>query len=148
MGQEERDRRYREFLQGKRQKKLWFEIKLQICKHCIPSCHIKTATLDFKQVKFLNIIWDGCQKDWNDLNTRQRQIFRANKTGTQRLSDISNYDKSFCELGISLWPLFFKVGWGEKKKNRKKTDQSLESGSGYAHHMATQKYTCFEHTQH
>lgn len=31
-------------------------------------------------------------------------------------------------------------GWGEEKeKNRKKTDQSLQSGPSYTHHMATQK---------
>lgn len=66
MGQEEAEDT--EFLQGEylseaeTTKKLWFEIKFQICKHCIPSCHIKTATRDFNQVKFLNALWDGCQK--------------------------------------------------------------------------------------
>lgn len=79
------------------------------------------------------------KKDWNDLNARQSQIFRTNKTGIQRLSNIPNYDKPSRELGISLWSLFFKVGWREKKKNRNKTDQNLQSGSSYAHHMATQK---------
>lgn len=137
----DRDWRHREFLQGEylseaeSTKNLWFEIKFQIYKHCTPSCHIKTATIDFKQVKFLNVIWDGRQKDWNDLNSSQSQISRTNKTGIQKLSNIPNYDKSFCELGKSWWSLFFKVGGEEKKKNRKNPKQINQPKISKPHHF-------------
>lgn len=50
------------------------DLKNTVKKPCIPSCHIKTATIGLQEVKFLNVVWNGFQKDWNNLKLSRSQV--------------------------------------------------------------------------